>query len=348
MPSPWSRTVRPRLSRPSTSTGPPWPACSAALSSRLLIARIRRSGLPLDRRPAAGPRRTPHAARCGGRGPGPPRRAGQDACPRCSSGGVSPRATSIRSETSRSAPRSARRRPSAGGRGPLPPARAPESSTSMLVRRLVTGVRSSCEASATSWRWAVTEASSCGARALEPFEHLVEARAPAGRPRRPRWTVDPLAEIVGLADQLGGGGDLGQRLQHPARGHACQAARPGRPPARNTSASSQRSVRRTLSTRVQRAARAGSATAVWPERVVGVMPKSVHPQMRAVDMDVAERGPAAVPAATLVARCQNPGGVRERATAGGARRAPVREHDLLIGRRAARPAARRRAVAERG
>ena len=30
----------------------------------------------------------------------------------------------------------------------------------MFVRRLVTGVRSSCEASATSWRWASTEASS--------------------------------------------------------------------------------------------------------------------------------------------------------------------------------------------
>ena len=30
----------------------------------------------------------------------------------------------------------------------------------MFVRRLVTGVRSSCEASATSWRWACTESSS--------------------------------------------------------------------------------------------------------------------------------------------------------------------------------------------
>ncbi len=92
----------------------------------------------------------------------------------------------------------------------------------MLVRRLVTGVRSSCDASATSWRCEVTEASSCCARALEPLEHLVEAS------RQLADLVvlmdrDPLAEIVGLADQLGGGGDLGQRRQHAASGHASEA-----------------------------------------------------------------------------------------------------------------------------
>ena len=35
----------------------------------------------------------------------------------------------------------------------------------MLVRRLVTGVRSSCEASATSWRWARTDSSSAAREA---------------------------------------------------------------------------------------------------------------------------------------------------------------------------------------
>ncbi len=45
MPSPWSRTVTPRESTV-TSTGPPCPACRAALSSRLLIARVSRSALP--------------------------------------------------------------------------------------------------------------------------------------------------------------------------------------------------------------------------------------------------------------------------------------------------------------
>ena len=45
----------------------------------------------------------------------------------------------------------------------------------MFMRRLVTGVRSSCEASATSWRCACTEASSALIESSQRVEHRVEA-----------------------------------------------------------------------------------------------------------------------------------------------------------------------------
>ncbi len=51
---------------------------------------------------------------------------------------------------------------------------------SMLVRRLVTGVRSSCEASATSWRWACTDASS--ARIECSRASSIALKLPASRP----------------------------------------------------------------------------------------------------------------------------------------------------------------------
>ena len=59
----------------------------------------------------------------------------------------------------------------------------------MFVRRLVSGVRSSCEASATSWRCAPP-------RLLERPEHRVEARARAGRARRGRATSIREAQVA--------------------------------------------------------------------------------------------------------------------------------------------------------
>ena len=73
--------------------------------------------------------------------------------------GWSPRASSMRSPTSAvssslcSTTSASRRRRSSGSSS------TSSSRTSMFVRRLVTGVRSSCEASATSWRWARTDSS---------------------------------------------------------------------------------------------------------------------------------------------------------------------------------------------
>ena len=49
----------------------------------------------------------------------------------------------------------------------------------MFVRRLVTGVRSSCEASATSWRCACDRGVERAHRVLERVEHRVEARRQA-------------------------------------------------------------------------------------------------------------------------------------------------------------------------
>ena len=94
----------------------------------------------------------------------------------------------------------------------------------MFVRRLVTGVRSSCEASATSWRCACTEASSALIERSERVEHGVEAAAPAARSRPPDG-LDPPAEVLRRADVLGGLGQALERL-HGRAGH--QAAEQGR------------------------------------------------------------------------------------------------------------------------
>ena len=93
------------------------------------------------------------------------------------------------------------RRPGAG-RGPRAGSSLPPASTSMFVRRLVSGVRSSCEASATSRRCA-----SCDD--CERREHLVEARgqpadlvspAPrsAGRGRRSAVTCSAASVSVAI------------------------------------------------------------------------------------------------------------------------------------------------------
>ena len=68
--------------------------------------------------------------------------------------------------------------------------------TSMFVRRLVSGVRSSCEASATSCRCARLEL-------LERREHRVEARRePAELVVAGRGRLDPLREVARLGDVL--------------------------------------------------------------------------------------------------------------------------------------------------
>ena len=109
----------------------------------------------------------------------------------------------------------------------------------MFVRRLVTGVRSSCEASATSWR--------CGDSSAAPssVEHRVEARrqpadlvVAAASIRRPRSSV---------ADVLGGLGQLGHRRDHRRENSAPERGRE-RGAADASTSSSQRSCASVAST----------------------------------------------------------------------------------------------------
>ena len=157
-PVPWSRTRTP-CSSTTTSTSPPAAEWWAALSSRLLTARASRSGMPST---------TTGSNELSNRTSGKSRRArvrhsATTRSSRMSSAevsGRSPRASSITSPISAlssslcSSTSASRRWRSSSV------SRSPAISTSMFVRRLVIGVRSSCEASATSWRCARTDSSS--------------------------------------------------------------------------------------------------------------------------------------------------------------------------------------------
>ena len=63
------------------------------------------------------------------------------------------------------------------------------SMTSMLVRRLVSGVRSSWEASATSWRCSLRDTSSAPSMALKLVPSRSNSRPPLGSTRRERSPV---------------------------------------------------------------------------------------------------------------------------------------------------------------
>ena len=76
---------------------------------------------------------------------------------------------------------------------PVGSVRSP-ASTSMFVRTLVSGVRSSCDASATSWRCARVDSSSAASIVLK----LAASRLSSSLP----GDVDPLGEILRLAHAL--------------------------------------------------------------------------------------------------------------------------------------------------
>ena len=82
-------------------------------------------------------------------------------------------------------------------------------SVSMLVRSVASGVRSSCEASATSRRCAASERSSAAIISLK----LAASRPSSSSPR----DLDPLGQVVGPRDLLGRVGDLAGRRERGAR-----------------------------------------------------------------------------------------------------------------------------------
>ncbi len=91
-------------------------------------------------------------------------------------------------------------------RGSPPAAVAGRISTSKFVRRLVSGVRSSWDASATSWRWAATDCSSAASIVLK----LAASRLSSSWPD----TSMRLRQVVRLGDVLGG---VGQPAHRPQR-----------------------------------------------------------------------------------------------------------------------------------
>ena len=159
------------VARPSTSTCPPGGLHFAALSSRFDDRALDRGRRRRGRATPRGRSRTSTAGRL--------RRARSTASAatrssRTSSGPRPARCSSRASSTSspierRHLARAARRRRASSRSRSLRRQRSSRASTSMFVRRLVSGVRSSCEASATSWRCARAESSSAR-------EHRVEAR----------------------------------------------------------------------------------------------------------------------------------------------------------------------------
>ena len=77
----------------------------------------------------------------------------------------------------------------------------------MLVRSAVTGVRSSCEASATSWRWAACEActrSSIASKRCAIRPTSSSPRAPMRRPRSPVASMCSAARVSSLMGRMTG------------------------------------------------------------------------------------------------------------------------------------------------
>ena len=157
MPEPWSRTTT-SPSPTATSTSPSGGLHLTALSSRFEIARSMASGTP---RTTDGCRSTLKAIPVGGASwpvrpiRGRPGRDERLPLRRLSLGVIERDQLGHGSliSASCSATSVSRRSRSSGGSASAPPR------TSMFVRRLVNGVRGSCDASATKRRWAVADSS---------------------------------------------------------------------------------------------------------------------------------------------------------------------------------------------
>ena len=182
-----------------------------------------------------------------------PRRAGRAARPPPAAARARRRGRARRGRRrARSAPPAGRRGRRAAGRGRSGSGGPPRASTSRFVRSDVSGVRSSCEASATSWRCARCERSSASSIVLNEVARRETSSSPCG--------VDPAREVARGGDVLGGLGQLGHG---PDRGRASRAAR----------------ARRRARSRPARAGRAPSAAsrARGRPRSAGAPAKSASP-----------------------------------------------------------------------
>ena len=114
----------------------------------------------------------------------------------------------------RSAPAAApgRRRP--GRSGPRTLSSSTRRITSRLVRRLVSGVRSSCDASRTSWLWARREDSSASSSRLKVRRSRPSSSGPPGESRRVTSVVSARSSTVSVSEFSGTEGGPGDQ---PAR-----------------------------------------------------------------------------------------------------------------------------------
>ena len=93
----------------------------------------------------------------------------------------------------------------------------------MFVRRLVIGVRSSCEASATSWRWAATERSSVSSIALKCSASSPTSSWVSTSIRRPRSSVAAMWRAASVTCAIGA-----TTLRETSRPSATASATPPR------------------------------------------------------------------------------------------------------------------------
>ena len=219
---------------------------------------------------------------------------------------------------------SARRSPSSSS--------APASSTSMLVRSEVTGVRSSCEASATSRRWAACEACTRSSIASKRCAMRPTSSSPRAPMRRPRSPVASMCSAARVSSLMG-------RMTGRAKSRASSAAN-----AVPTSTSSASTIRRRPSTASTLSSERPSCTAPRPSigtvmtrRCTPSAVRSVRNGTPAPPPPAAARSPLATPIASPPWRsratpsgpttCENSAGPPARRDgAGGAppRRAPMR------------------------
>ena len=81
---------------------------------------------------------------------------------------------------------------------------------------LVSGVRSSCEASATNWRWRASVSSRLVARRLEAVEHVLERARQLGDLVVGRGLGERRAGVAGARDVARAGGERGDRRHRAA------------------------------------------------------------------------------------------------------------------------------------
>ena len=224
MPGPWSRTVS-SPSRSRTSTAPPadstWRRCRAGWrprgraaprspsprtapgrSSKVTCWRVAPGALDRGRHELVEPQRL------GGSPAGSPSRASSTRSP-TSSASSSSCATRSRRRRSRSAAGRSRRVPS----------------TSRLVRSEVSGVRSSCDASATSWRCARWESSSASSIVLNDAARRASSSSPCASMRRDRSRVRATCSAVSVSSVDRSHGVRGWRSGRGTRPARCRRAR---------------------------------------------------------------------------------------------------------------------------
>ena len=211
-----------------------------------------------------------------------------------------------------------RRRSTGRWRAPPPVSPRARASTSMFVRMLVSGVRSSCDASATSWRWAPADRSSDASIALKSpqadrarrragrLRSVARGRRSGRRPRLPPSAADrperrrapPQAEHGGARHAGECDRDQDDRRRQASRPPPSPAARRARPSPVRFAGRTRARVSRPTSVSSERACRR-------PTRLRGPPPDR---DRRSTQAERLERSSVAVTIWTLVPESPSGGG----------------------------------------